>query len=95
MLFFGSRIDEDIKQNLLQLPNYNFLTKSSIFVWSLIFQYTSILSHFTECLVLRATEYHVSGPTYRIIHAKIQNGFAFLDEIYQIMAPIPIAPHIT
>ncbi|MGA9153518.1 MAG: hypothetical protein WBZ36_23310, partial [Candidatus Nitrosopolaris sp.] len=46
--------------------------------------YSSILSissqsHFTECLVLRATEYHVSGPTYRIIHAKIQNGFAFLD----------------
>jgi hypothetical protein len=52
-------------------------------------------SHFTECLVLHATEYHVSGPTYRIIHAKIQNGFAFLDEIYHIMAPIPIAPHMT
>ena len=58
----------------------------------IISRFNLILQH---SLVLRAAEHHVSGPKYRIIHAKIQNGFAFLDEIYQIMAPIPIAPHMT
>jgi uncharacterized membrane protein (Fun14 family) len=58
----------------------------------ILFHFIKAQSHFTASLVLRAAEYHASGPKYRIIHAKIQSGRALLVEMYQMRAPMPIAP---